>query len=148
MNDIILGWETPNEHEKPFWRDGMSPEEYDIENEYLGRNFSKRHTREYFPLWRQKIMRQILSYLYDRAVAGEPVDPDMISRDAMRFKVEERYWCKIMYALLCDGYIAGIQADNRLGTPERRIIIEGLQNCRITEKGIALFQSGKRIGST
>jgi len=51
---MTLNWETPAEHEKPFWRDGMTPEEYDIENEYLGRNYHRFLDRTYVPLWKQK----------------------------------------------------------------------------------------------
>ena len=32
-------WATPSLKEVPFWRDGMSPEEYEVEREYLYNNF-------------------------------------------------------------------------------------------------------------
>lgn len=32
-------WATETLKEAPFWRDGMTPEEYDEEREYLGKNY-------------------------------------------------------------------------------------------------------------
>ena len=32
-------WATPTLKECPWWRDGMTPEEYDVEREYCYKNF-------------------------------------------------------------------------------------------------------------
>ena len=45
---------TPTLKEVPFWRDGMTPEEYDIEREYYAKNFNLVQQRKYKPLWKQK----------------------------------------------------------------------------------------------
>ena len=47
-------WATPSLKEAPFWRDGMTPEEYDAEREYLGRNYHLLIQGTYKPLWKQK----------------------------------------------------------------------------------------------
>lgn len=47
-------WATPSLMEAPYWRDGMTPEEYDIERAYFLRNIDKWGTPEYIPLWKQK----------------------------------------------------------------------------------------------
>ena len=47
-------WATPSLMEAPYWRDGMTPEEYDIERAYFQRNIDKWGTPEYVPLWKQK----------------------------------------------------------------------------------------------
>ena len=47
-------WATYTLKEAPFWREGMSPEEYEIEREYLGRNYDLLLRGEYVPLWKQK----------------------------------------------------------------------------------------------
>ena len=47
-------WATPSVKEVPFWRDDMTPEEYDVEREYYYRNFYLVRKRKYKPLWRQK----------------------------------------------------------------------------------------------
>ncbi len=49
-------WKHPCAFEIPYWRDGMTPEEYDLEYVYHG-FFSHEHPerlREYKPLWKQK----------------------------------------------------------------------------------------------
>ena len=46
-------WATETLKEVPFWRDGMTPEEYDIEREYYARNFNMVKNGEYKPLWKQ-----------------------------------------------------------------------------------------------
>lgn len=48
-------WATPTLKEVPFWRDGMSPEEYDIEREYYAKNFHLVRDGSYKPLWKQKM---------------------------------------------------------------------------------------------
>jgi len=46
-------WASESLMEAPFWRNGMTPEEYDIEREYLGRNFHLLQEGKYVPLWKQ-----------------------------------------------------------------------------------------------
>lgn len=48
-------WATETIMEAPFWRNGMSPEEYDIEREYLGKNYKMYLDGSYVPLWKQKM---------------------------------------------------------------------------------------------
>ena len=47
-------WATDTLKEAPFWREGMSPEEYDEEREYLSKNFYLLQEGKYIPLWKQK----------------------------------------------------------------------------------------------
>lgn len=47
-------WSTPTLREVPFWRKGMTQEEYDIEREYHARNFHLVRQGLYTPLWKQK----------------------------------------------------------------------------------------------
>ena len=51
-------WATPQMKEAPFWREGMSPEEYDLEREYLGKNYSLFMDGTYKPLWKQSTENQ------------------------------------------------------------------------------------------
>ena len=37
-----------------FWRNGMTPEEYEMENRYLSKNFYKQKDGNYMPLWMQE----------------------------------------------------------------------------------------------
>ena len=46
-------WATPTLKEVPFWREGMGQEEYDIEREYLAKNFHLVRQNLYVPLWKQ-----------------------------------------------------------------------------------------------
>ena len=46
-------WATETLKEAPFWRDDMTPEEYDREREYYARNFNQVKARTYKPLWKQ-----------------------------------------------------------------------------------------------
>ena len=39
--------------EVPFWREDMSPEEYEIEREYFAKNYELVKKGEYVPLWKQ-----------------------------------------------------------------------------------------------
>jgi len=54
IRDSESDWASPSLKEAPFWRDGMTPEEYDVEREYLGRNYHLLLDGTYEPLWRQK----------------------------------------------------------------------------------------------
>lgn len=47
-------WSTPTLREVPFWRDGMSQDEYEIEREYYAKNFHLVRQGKYVPLWKQK----------------------------------------------------------------------------------------------
>lgn len=47
-------WATYTLKEAPYWREGMSPEEYEIEREYLGRHWDAFMRGEYLPLWKQQ----------------------------------------------------------------------------------------------
>ena len=47
-------WATPSLKEAPFWREGMTPEEYERERDYLGRNYHLLMEGVYQPLWKQK----------------------------------------------------------------------------------------------
>lgn len=52
----VREWTPPCAFEAPYWRDGMTPEEYDLEYIYHG-FFVYEHPdrlREYSPLWKQK----------------------------------------------------------------------------------------------
>lgn len=52
-------WATPTLREVPFWRDDMTPEEYDIEREYYARNFHLVKQRKYVPLWKQREQQKV-----------------------------------------------------------------------------------------
>ena len=47
-------WANPMLKEAPFWRDGMSPEEYIVEEEYYDKCFQQVLDGTYVPLWQQK----------------------------------------------------------------------------------------------
>ncbi len=47
-------WATPPLKEEFFWRDGMTPEEYEEERQYLINNFQLLKDGEYRPLWAQR----------------------------------------------------------------------------------------------
>lgn len=46
-------WASATLREVPFWREDMSPEEYDIEREYYAKNFDLVKKGLYVPLWKQ-----------------------------------------------------------------------------------------------
>ena len=47
-------WATPTLKEVPFWRDDMSPEEYEEERTYMIKNWDLVMKCQYVPLWKQK----------------------------------------------------------------------------------------------
>lgn len=47
-------WATLTIKEVPFWRDGMTPEEYDKERTYFYENFDSYKKGTYIPLWQQE----------------------------------------------------------------------------------------------
>lgn len=46
-------WASPSLKEAPYWREGMSPEEYDIERDYFYKHLDDLHHGKYKPLWKQ-----------------------------------------------------------------------------------------------
>ena len=46
-------WATPTLKEAPFWKDGMTPEEYDEEREYFYKHYEDYTNGKYKPLWQQ-----------------------------------------------------------------------------------------------
>lgn len=46
-------WATETIKEVPFWRDDMTPEEYDTEREYFIKHWENFKSGEYLPLWKQ-----------------------------------------------------------------------------------------------
>ena len=54
-NDKMEEWATPTMIHNPWWRQGMTPEEYDKEREYYFSNFDTLVVNgKYVPLWKQK----------------------------------------------------------------------------------------------
>lgn len=49
-----INWATGTLKEVPFWREGMQPDEYDKEREYLATHFDDFKKGKYIPLWKQK----------------------------------------------------------------------------------------------
>ena len=49
-----VDWATPSIKEAPFWKEGMTPAEYDKELEYYERNFDLVLSCRYKPLWQNK----------------------------------------------------------------------------------------------
>ena len=46
-------WATPTLKEVPFWREDMSPEEYERERTYMIQNWNAVLQGRYSPLWKQ-----------------------------------------------------------------------------------------------
>lgn len=59
MMDGKSDWASSTLMEAPFWRDGMSPEEYEIEREYYAKNFNLVKKHEYQPLWVQALQTNL-----------------------------------------------------------------------------------------
>lgn len=51
-------WTSDTLKEAPFYREGMSQEEYDIEREYHGKNTKLVLSGQYEPLWKQRQKRE------------------------------------------------------------------------------------------
>ncbi len=47
-------WSNASLREVPYWRDGMSIEEYEKERDYYYRNIKNFWNGTYVPLWKQK----------------------------------------------------------------------------------------------
>ena len=54
MENEYNDWATPTLKEEPFWREGMTPEEYEEERDYLIHNYHLLMSGEYVPLWKQR----------------------------------------------------------------------------------------------
>lgn len=61
MTDEKNNWPTATLMEAPFWRDGMTAEEYDIEREYYLKNIELVRDRKYTPLWKQRERSQSIA---------------------------------------------------------------------------------------
>ena len=48
-------WATPNQKEAPYWRKGMSIEEYEAERTYFFQHLKEFSNFTYQPMWKQKI---------------------------------------------------------------------------------------------
>lgn len=46
-------WATATLKEAPFWREGMTPEEYDEERKYFDEHYEDYTKGNYEPLWKQ-----------------------------------------------------------------------------------------------
>lgn len=79
------------------------------------------------------IVYQILSYLYVKLKEGAEPDPKMLKADSNYLNINEQYWTNIMIILFDEGYIKGIQIIKPWGN---QIIIDNLDKCKITAKGI------------
>lgn len=53
MEKAIESWATHSMREFIFWRDGMSPEEFEKERDYFYQNIDMVRKGEYVPLWKQ-----------------------------------------------------------------------------------------------
>lgn len=47
-------WATETLKEVPFWREDMTPEEYEVERTYYYNNWDLVESLKYVPLWKQK----------------------------------------------------------------------------------------------
>lgn len=50
-------WATGTLKEVPFWREDMTPEEYEVEREYYFQHWDDYKIGKYIPLWKQKAGR-------------------------------------------------------------------------------------------
>lgn len=50
-------WATVSMKEYPFWRDGMTPEEFEKERAYFYAHTSDLKTGKYLPLWKQAVSK-------------------------------------------------------------------------------------------
>ena len=48
-----IDWAPYTLKEEPFWRDGMTVEEFEVERDYYLKNWHKWSYTQYIPLWRQ-----------------------------------------------------------------------------------------------
>lgn len=62
-------WATETLKETPYWRDGMTVDEYEVERKYLYEDFGRIREGTYKPLWVQgdtKQVEAIRNRLYDK----------------------------------------------------------------------------------
>lgn len=50
---IENNWATPSMREFVFWRNGMTPDEFDAEREYYYKHMEDVQNGTYIPLWKQ-----------------------------------------------------------------------------------------------
>lgn len=86
------------------------------------------------------IVYQILAYLYVKLKEGERPDAKMLEPDSNYLKINKQYWADIMGILLDEGYIKGISITKPWGGQH---IVENLDDCRITIKGIEYLCDNK-----
>lgn len=97
------------------------------------------------------IVYQILSYMYQCLKSGEPVDPEMLTAEAL-FNINEGYRNNILCDLIEEGFIRGLSiAEKRYIDGTKYYDIKGFEDCRITAKGIeyltdnSFIQKAKRF---
>lgn len=55
----IEDWATPTLKEAPWWRKGMTPEEYEVKRDYYGEHFGDLVVEgKYIPLWKQSEVKK------------------------------------------------------------------------------------------
>ena len=60
MGGRISNWGTPSMREFIFWREGMSPEEFEQEREYYYQNlYTAVRDGTYLPLWKQELQKRV-----------------------------------------------------------------------------------------
>lgn len=64
-------WATETLKEAPFWREDMSPEEYEDERSYLHENWNRFMNGDYVPLWEQKRIKSSEDLSRPRALAAK-----------------------------------------------------------------------------
>lgn len=79
------------------------------------------------------IVYKILAYLYTCLKEDKKIDPDMLMFDGKLFQINQQYWVYILYHLVQDGYITGL---NNIKSGNGYYIKGQLQDCEITPKGI------------
>lgn len=79
------------------------------------------------------IVYQVLSYLYVKLKEGVRPDPELLKPGGKYLNINERYWTYVMFNLLNDGFITGITVTKLWG---KEMIIENLEDCQITPRGI------------
>lgn len=47
-------WATGTLKEAPYWRNGMTPEEYEEERDYFNNHLKEFYDGTYVPMWKQK----------------------------------------------------------------------------------------------
>lgn len=85
------------------------------------------------------IVYRILTYLYDCFQAGERVELDMISPEALQ--INNGYWTNTIESMFQEGYISGVAIVRRLNAaPGIKI-----GNLKITQKGMKYLQENSMM---